>query len=108
MCGLEGMSDIDMRPSTFWLLMAQYRGCAVVPLSTVCRDFFPHLTEKKMLQKALAGQIALPIIRIESGQKSARGVHLADLAAYIDNRREAALKECRQLSGGVSTTFRTP
>ena len=28
-----------------------------------------------------------------------RGVHLVDLAAYIDKRRAAAAKECRQLTG---------
>ena len=26
-------------------------------------------------------------------------VHLVDLAAYIDKRRAAAIKECRQLTG---------
>lgn len=37
------------------------------------------------------------ILRIETSQKARRGVHLADLAAYIDKRRAAAVKERDQL-----------
>src|SRR5690349_3730947 len=84
---------------TLFLLIAQYQGRTVVPLDQVCQDFFGHLTVEKLLRKTLRGDIALPIVRIEGSQKSQRGVHLADLAAYIDKRREAALKECHQLSG---------
>jgi hypothetical protein len=88
-----------MRPNTSFLLMAQYDGAAVIPLESVCRDFFGHLTVEKLLRKILRGEIALPIIRIEQSQKAARGVHLVDLADYLDKQRERALKECRQLSG---------
>jgi hypothetical protein len=89
----------ELRPNTAFLLMAQYNGTAVVPLEIVCRDYFRHLTVDKLLRKILAGQIALPILRIENSQKAARGVHIGDLAAYIDRQREKALKESRQLSG---------
>jgi len=42
----------------------------------------------------------IPLLRIESGsQKAAKGVHLVDLAKYIDDRRAAAVKEARQLAG---------
>jgi hypothetical protein len=92
------MPEASNTAPTLFLLMAQYRGRTVVPLDEVCRDFFGHLTVEKLLRKALRGDIALPIVRIESSQKSQRGVHLVDLAAYIDKRREAALRECRQLS----------
>jgi hypothetical protein len=34
----------------------------------------------------------------EKRQKAAKGVHIADLAAYLDERAEAARKECRQLN----------
>jgi hypothetical protein len=88
----------DMRPNTAFLLMAQYNGAAIIPLEAVCRDYFRHLTVEKLLRKILAGAIALPIVRIENSQKPARGVHLADLADYLDRRRERALKECHQLS----------
>ena len=85
--------------STLFLLMAQYNGRTVVPIDVVCRDFFGHLTVQKLLRKALRGDLALPIVRIETSQKAQRGVHLVDLAAYIDQRRAAAMKECRQLTG---------
>jgi Pyocin activator protein PrtN len=84
---------------TLFLLMAQYHGQTVVPLDWVCRDFFGHLTVEKLLRKALRGDLPLPIVRIETSQKAQRGVHLADLAAYIDRRRAAAIKERDQLCG---------
>jgi hypothetical protein len=45
-------------------------------------------------------------MRIETSQKAQRGVHIVDLAAYIDKRREAAIKERDQLCGqyDASTT----
>ncbi len=83
--------------NTAFLLMAQYDGRAVIPAETVCRDFFSHLTLDKFLRKQATGEIDLPLVRIEASQKSARGVHLLDLAAYVDKRREAALREHRAL-----------
>jgi hypothetical protein len=82
---------------TSFLLLAQYDGLAVIPVEWVCRDYFRHLTVEKFLRKVLAGEIPLPIIRMESSQKSAKGVHVNDLAAYLDKQHEAALKECEQL-----------
>jgi hypothetical protein len=97
------MSDQEAHSApTLFLLMAQYNGMTVVPLDQVCRDFFSHLTVEKLLRKALRGDIPLPIVRIETSQKAQRGVHLVDLAAYIDKRRAAAIKECRQLTGQQS------
>ena len=87
------------RLNTPFLLMAQYSGAAIVPLETVRRDYFGHLTTPKLLQKILAGRIKLPVVRIEDSQKSAKGVHLQDLADYIDRQREKALKELQQLTG---------
>lgn len=86
--------------NTAFLLMAQYNGQAVVPIEVVARDYFSHLTADKLVRKISAGEIAIPMVRIEESQKCAKGVHLTDLAAYIDKRVEAARKECRQLTGG--------
>lgn len=85
--------------NTEFLLMAQYNGRAVIPLDVVCRDYFGHLTPLQLSRKATAGEIDLPIVRIETSQKAARGVHLQDLAAWIDARRAAAQKETDQLQG---------
>jgi hypothetical protein len=80
--------------------MAQYDGLAVIPLERVCADYFTHLTPDKMKLKVAAGEIDLPLIRIEGSQKSARGVHLVDLAQYIDIRANEARSELRRLMGG--------
>src|ERR1043165_7828330 len=103
----QGVASDNLRPNTVFLLMAQYNGSAGRPLEFVCRDYFRHLTVDKLLRKLLAGQIALPVVRIENSQKAARGVHLAALAAYIDRQREKALKETRQLSGRDQYNSRT-
>jgi hypothetical protein len=85
--------------NTAFLLMAQYNGAAVIPLEAVCRDYFQHLTPQQFVRKTTEGKIDMPVVMIEESQKAARGVYLADLAAYIDQRREAARKECDQLQG---------
>lgn len=84
---------------TAFLLMAQYDGKAIIPVADVCRDYFTHMTERELLRKVEAGKIKLPIVRIEASQKAARGVHINDLAAWIDARAEAARRECAALNG---------
>lgn len=79
--------------------MAQYNGLTIIPLNQVCKDYFTHLTTDMFQRKVMAGQIRIPITRLESSQKSAKGVHITDLAAYLDSQREAAVKECNQLNG---------
>jgi hypothetical protein len=78
--------------------MAQYDGLAVIPLKLVCRDYFQHLSEDKLTRKVALGEIHLPITRIETSQKATRGVHIGDLAAYIDARREEAQRDLAQLN----------
>lgn len=85
--------------NTAFLLMAQYGGKAVIPVEDVCRDYFAHLDPPKFLRKVTSGEIELPIVRMETSQKAAKGVHLQDLADYLDKRRAAAIRECRQLAG---------
>ncbi|APO81811.1 pyocin activator PrtN family protein [Pseudomonas putida] len=81
---------------TDFLLLALYGGLAVIPLERVCADFFPSLTPEKLKRKIACGAIALPLMSMERSQKSARGVHLNDLAAYID----AELAEAKEMLGG--------
>jgi Pyocin activator protein PrtN len=86
--------------NTAFLLMAQYNAQAVIPVASVVKDYFPHLTTDNFLRKVAVGDIKIPLVRIEPGsQKGARGVHLTDLAQYLDDRRAAAVKEARQLAG---------
>lgn len=82
---------------TEFLLLAQYNGLAVIPLEWVCRDYFRHLTPEKFLRKVLTAEISIPVVRIEGSQKCAKGIHVNDLAAYLDRQTELARKECEQL-----------
>lgn len=83
--------------NTIFLLMAQYDAKVVIPIDVVARDYFPHMTTDQMVRKISAGDLKLPMVRIEANnKKAAKGVHLQDLAAYLDERAEAARQECRQ------------
>ena len=66
--------------NTAFLLMAQYGGKAIIPIEDVCRDYFSHLNPTKLVQKISAGEIVIPLVRIETSQKCAKGVHLLDPA----------------------------
>ncbi|MHC8334740.1 pyocin activator PrtN family protein [Pseudomonas sp. LB3P25] len=85
--------------NTLFLLMAQYNGRAIIPLSQVCGDYM-GLTVEKLKSKCLSGEIDLPIVRLGAvSQKAALGVHLADLADYIDKQRAKASAEHEKLMG---------
>jgi len=84
--------------NTAFLLMAQYDGQAIIPAEKVCADYFPHLRTDQFVRKVGAGEIKLPLVRAETSQKSAKGVHLQDLADYLDGRRAAARKELEQMT----------
>lgn len=85
--------------NTLFLLMAQYDGQAVIPLDRICTDYM-HLTVEKFKRKRLDGEIDIPIVRLGAdSQKAALGVHLQDLADYIDRQRNKAMKEQNQLMG---------
>jgi hypothetical protein len=79
--------------------MAQFGARAVIPIDEVRREFFSHLDLDKFQRKIALGDIPLPVVRIERSQKSSKGVHLQDLAEYIDTQRAAAVKERNQLCG---------
>lgn len=95
----EPANDNSPRLNTAFLLMAQYNGAAVIPVEAVCRDYFSHLEPAKFISKVGNGDIAIPMVRMENSMRSAKGVHLQDLADYLDERRADAIKECRQLTG---------
>ena len=82
--------------NTAFLLLAQYDGKAIIPVENLCADYFPHLTAAKFVREVQEGDIKIPLVRIENSQKAAKGVHLQDLADYLDERRAAALKEFKQ------------
>lgn len=79
--------------------MARYDAQVIIPIEIVCRDFFAPLKLHNLMRKISAGDIALPVTRMEASQKTAKGVHIQDLANFIDARRAAAVKECEQFCG---------
>jgi hypothetical protein len=83
--------------NTLFLLMAQYDAKAIIPIELVARDYF-DLTPANLVRKIAAGEIKLPMIRMEASQKAAKGVHIQDLAAYLDERAEAARRECHAIN----------
>lgn len=85
--------------NTAFILMAQYDGRAIIPLEDVRRDYFSHLTIENFRRKVSNGSIALVVTTLEGSQKAARGVHLSDLAAYIEAQRQKALTDHRKLHG---------
>lgn len=85
--------------NTAFLLMAQYNGQAIIPLERVCADYFSHLTPDKLQRKVATGEVDLPVVRIEGSQKAAKGVHLTDLATYLDEQRRKAVAENDKLHG---------
>ncbi|MFP5507589.1 MAG: pyocin activator PrtN family protein [Alphaproteobacteria bacterium] len=74
------------------MMMTMYGARVIIPSDIVARDWF-DLSIQKFHEKVRSGEIALPVIRMEDSQKSAKGVHLLDLAAYVDQRRDAARRE---------------
>ena len=88
-----------MSINTAFLLMAQYEGRAIIPLEVVRQDYFSHLSIDKLTRKMVEGEIAIPLVRFEASQKAGKGVHLQDLADYLDARRLAAKRELAQMTG---------
>jgi len=77
---------------TLWMLQGRYEFKPIIPAETVAQDFF-DLQERAFLRKIDSGDIALPIVKLESSQKAAKGVHVKDLAEYIDQCAATARRE---------------
>jgi len=61
------------------------------------RDWF-KLSVGKLHVKTRTGEIRIPLVLMEEeSQKCGQGVHLIDLAEYIDARRAAVEKELKQM-----------
>lgn len=76
--------------NTVFMLMAQYDAKVLIPLRRVCADFFEHLSPEQLTRKIAAGEICLPLIRLDGSPKAPVSIYLLDLAAYIDAQRSAA------------------
>ena len=83
---------------TAFFLMAQYNQ-AIIPVDRLVKDYFSHLTLRTFLRKVDEGQLPLPLIRMEDSQKSSKGVHINDLAKYLDAQRDKAQRTFKQMYG---------
>lgn len=81
---------------TTFMLMAQHDGMPVIPVETVAKDHF-GLDTRNFLRKVADGEILLPLIQMERSQKSARGVHVGDLADFIDQKRADARRDMEKV-----------
>lgn len=83
--------------NTLFLLMAQYNGQAVIPIARVSADYM-NLSVEKLKLKILSGEIDIPLTRLGAeSQKANLGIHLKDLADYIDKQRQRAISEQNKL-----------
>jgi hypothetical protein len=80
-----------------FLLIAHNGSSAMIPASKVCEDYFSHLTPPQFMRKMNEGQLALPLVRMEASQKSAKGIHLQDLADYPYARRAEGHREFKKM-----------
>lgn len=81
---------------TTFFLMAQYNQ-PIVPVERLVKDYFSHLTLRSFLRKVDEGQLPLPLMRMEDSQKSCKGVHITDLANYLDAQREKGQRTFNQM-----------
>lgn len=75
---------------TLMLLSAQFEK-TLIPLKDICEEYF-GLSEGEARKRANLNQLPIPTIRLCDSQKSPLYVHVSDLAALIDTRREHASK----------------
>ena len=91
------MSAAPRTPPTGWttllFLMGQYGSRPLISADEVRRDYFPHLNLVNFIRRCDEGDINLRLIRSDKSQKSARSVHVIDLADYIDAQRARAVNE---------------
>ena len=71
-----------------------YNGKAIIPLDEVGRDFFSHLTLLKFLRKLSSGDIALPLMRIETRQKCAKDVYLQNPDGRLELECSCRARHC--------------
>ncbi|WP_272529223.1 MULTISPECIES: pyocin activator PrtN family protein [unclassified Providencia] len=80
--------------NTVFLLMAEFE-TSQIPLSVVAEKFL-NLTSSYADRQAALGKLPFPTYRDDS-QKAPRMVHISDLAEWIDQQRNIAKKEMKQL-----------
>lgn len=86
--------------NTYYALLITY-GKPQVKLSVIWPDFLPHLSARLLKARASQQELPFPVLKGES-QKSEVLVDLRDLAKYIDDTRDEAIR-VHQRMGATST-----
>lgn len=81
---------------TVMMLMMMYDNRPVIPADRVAADWF-DLTLDRFLRKQSSGAIPLPVILMEESRKSFKGVHVQDLADFIDRKAAEAREDLQKL-----------
>lgn len=81
---------------TIMLLMAQYEK-PMIPLKEICADYF-GMAPVTAAQRATAGNLPVPAMRMGKSQKCPWFVHIHDLAQFIDDQRAQAVEEWQQVN----------
>lgn len=76
---------------TAFLLMAQYEK-PLIPLEAAAADFL-DISPRLAKERAAAGTLPFPTMRLADSQKAPRFVHVDDLAKWIDETRADARKQ---------------
>ncbi|MDO6591843.1 Pyocin activator protein PrtN [Loktanella sp. D2R18] len=82
--------------NTLMMLFCQYDGKPLIPVADVASDYF-GIDKNVFLRKVTDGSIDLPLVRMENSQKGFKGVHVKDLAIYIDDRHANAQREHQRM-----------
>ncbi|MDX7993213.1 pyocin activator protein PrtN [Xenorhabdus sp. psl] len=81
--------------NTALLLMAEFE-TSQIPLSIISERYL-KMSPGTAERKANEGKLNIPTYKLTDSQKSPRIVHVNDLAAYIDEQRELAVKEVERM-----------
>jgi predicted DNA-binding transcriptional regulator AlpA len=92
--------------NTVFALLAQYGARAVIPLEEVRKGYFSDLSVQNLQRKIQAGEIALRFIRLRP--KIFSGVHILDLAEFIDRCRVEGIEGVRPSDGSSSLLVGAP
>lgn len=92
MVAYKQFSTTNAEPiDTGFMLAMRYR-TPYITLEQVLHDFMPHLDISMAKRRANAGTLPFPAFKPD-GAKSKFLVSVADLAAYLDAQRAAAMKD---------------
>ena len=88
-----GHGNETLAMKTLFLLMARYEARPLLPIDVVRADFFDGMSRKVFLGKVESGEIGLPLVRLDDGQKAVKGIAIQDLAVFLDACTLTARKE---------------